>query len=89
MPGLLNNIFGDDGGSGEQNRSAQDYDAGVHGGLDLSPTVGVSHHAEANWQDADGTDHSYESDTDVVFTADASAAFAVLGSVDQTSSDAG
>lgn len=89
MPGLLTDVFGDDSGVGEQDQSAQAHDAGAHGGLDLSPTVGVSHHAEANWQDADGTDHSYESDTDVVFTADASMAFAVLGSVDQASSDEG
>ena len=89
MPGLLSSVFDGDEGMSHQNESTQDYDAGAHGGIDLSPSIAVSHHAEASWQDADGTTHSYESDTDVVFTADASVAFSATGGLTGSIADEG
>jgi hypothetical protein len=87
MPGLLNQLFADDSSSSESQSSQ--YDAGADGGVDLSPTVGVSHSAEASWEDPEGTTHTYSSDTDLVFTADVDAAFDVAGSLGQSSIDEG
>ena len=84
MPGLLTNLF-DDGGSSETSESTQSYDAGAHGGIDLSPTVSISHHAEASWQDADGTTHTYTSDTDLTLTVDVQATLDATGSLTQAS----
>lgn len=90
MPGILTNLF-EDGGSGSsgQSESTQQYDAGAHGGVDLSPTIAVSHEAGASWEDPNGTTHEYSSDTDIVFTAEASAALGVAGSLTQSSADEG
>ena len=77
-----------DNDGGEQSQSSQ-YDAGADGGIDLSPTVGVSHSAEASWEDPEGTTHTYSSDTDLVFTADVDAAFGAAGSLGRSSIDEG
>ncbi len=76
----------EESGSSSQSQSSQ-YDAEAGGGLDLSHSVGVSHSAEASWEGPDGTTHSYSNDTDVVFTADASAALGAAGSLGQSSFD--
>ena len=58
-------------------------------GAAVPPTIGVSHHAEASWQDPDGTTHDYSSDTDVVLIADAPVAFGAAGSLTRSGADEG
>ena len=89
MAGLLTNLFDPGDESSGQTSSSRDYEAGADGGIDLSPSVGVSHQAEASWQDPQGTTHEYESDTEVVFTADVSATLDAAGSLTPSSTDEG
>jgi hypothetical protein len=82
MPGLLSSVFEDGSdGTSQQSESVQTYDAAANSGIDLSPTVGVSLDHEASWQDADGTTHTYASDTDIILAVDVSATLTATGSL--------
>ncbi len=78
----------DEGGSSSESQSSQ-YDAQAGGGVDLSPSIGVSHSADASWEDSEGTTHSWSNDTDIVMTADVDAALGGAGSLGQSGMDAG
>ena len=88
MPGLLTSLF-DNGNDDQPDQigSFQSYDADDHGGADLSTSIPVSQHAEMSWDDSDGTEHTYTTDTDVVFTADADATLGVTGSLGEISAN--
>lgn len=80
MPGLLSNVFGDDnGGDGETSQTTQEYDASGDAGIELSPTVSISHDASGSYQNPDGSMSEWSSHSDITVTADVDAALSLVG----------
>lgn len=90
MPGLLSNVFGgDENGENQTSQDTQSYDAAGDAGIELSPTVSVSHDASGSYQNPDGSTGEWSSHEDITLTVDADAALGVVGGIEQMdSSDA-
>lgn len=87
MPGMLTNLFGDDGGTSGSTESHELTAGGEI--IDISPEITIEMEMGGTYQNLDGSTTTWSSDQSITLTADVNATLTAVTSLDASQLDQG